>query len=182
MAKAEKSYKALSSAPEKEQLDNLVTEASNGSDSAFELLWRYFYPKMLRYLLMFTREAEDICTEVWIKIARAIKGFVGDAVAFQAWIFTIARNAATDAARKEKRIGHLLEVQEDDLVANNSSLVEVIDLLKQLPKEQSEVIMLRIVIGLDVEQTAEITGQSAANVRVLSHRGLAKLRKEMQGE
>ena len=54
-------------------------------------------------------------------------------------------------------------------------MVEVTDLLKHLPREQSEVIMLRIVIGLDVEQVAEITGLSAANVRVISHRGLGKL-------
>lgn len=175
MAKEEKSYKALSSAPEKEKLDNLIVDASGGSDSAFELLWRHFYPKMLRYLLMFTREAEDICADVWIKIAGAIKGFVGDAVSFQAWIFTIARNAATDAARKEKRIGSTVEIQETDWVSNDSSMVEVTDLLKHLPREQSEVIMLRIVIGLDVEQVAEITGLSAANVRVISQRGLGKL-------
>ena len=54
-------------------------------------------------------------------------------------------------------------------------MVEVTDLLKHLPREQSEVIMLRIVVGMDVEQVSEITGLSAANVRVISHRGLAKL-------
>ena len=178
MVKPGKSSKALSGEPEKdsnEKLNNLIVDASNGSDSAFELLWRHFYPKMLRYLLMFTREAEDLCADVWIKIAGAIKGFVGDAAAFQGWIFTIARNAATDAARKEKRIGQSIEIQETDWVSTDSSMVEVTDLLKNLPREQSEVIMLRIVIGLDVEQVAEITGLSAANVRVTSHRGLAKL-------
>ena len=175
MANPDKDAKALSGEPEKEKLDNLIKDASSGSDSAFELLWRQFYPKMLRYLLMFTREAEDICADVWIKIAGAIKGFVGDAAAFQGWIFTIARNAATDVARREKRIGQTVEIQETDWVSNDSSMVEVTDLLKHLPREQSEVIMLRIVVGMDVEQVSEITGLSAANVRVISHRGLAKL-------
>ena len=175
MANPDKDAKALSGEPEKEKLDNLIKDASSGSDSAFELLWRHFYPKMLRYLLMFTREAEDICADVWIKIAGAIKGFVGDAAAFQGWIFTIARNAATDVARREKRIGQTVEIQETDWVSNDSSMVEVTDLLKHLPREQSEVIMLRIMVGMDVEQVSEITGLSAANVRVISHRGLAKL-------
>ena len=68
-------------------LDVIVDEARSGSDSAFIKLWRIFYPKMLRFLQMFTQDAEDLCSEAWIRIAGAIKGFVGNAAAFQGWIF-----------------------------------------------------------------------------------------------
>lgn len=156
-------------------LDQLVEEARNGNDSAFEKLWRHFQPKMLRYLSMFTRDAEDLSSEVWIRIAGAIKGFVGDSSAFQGWIFTIARNAATDHARKQKRVGHHVELSDENWVRNDSPLVEITDLLKRLPTDQAEIIMLRVVVGFEVERVAEITGKSPSNVRVLSHRGLAKL-------
>lgn len=162
-----------------ENLDNAVTEATNGSDAAFETLWRYFYPRLLRYLAMFTKDAEDLCSEVWIKIAKAIRNFSGDAKAFQGWIFQIARNAATDHARKSKREGATSELQESDWISRDSSMVEVTDLLRRLPKDQAEVIMLRVIVGMEVELVADITGKSAANVRVLSHRGLLELKESL---
>lgn len=161
------------------ELDLLVDEARNGNDSAFEKLWRHYQPKLLRYLSMFTKDAEDLCSEVWIRIAGAIKGFVGDSSAFQGWIFTIARNAATDHSRKEKRFGNKTEISENDWVRSDSSLLEITDLLKGLPADQCEVITLRIVVGLEIEQVAQITGKSSSNVRVLSHRGLAQLNKDL---
>ena len=161
------------------ELDLLVEEARDGSNPAFEKLWRHYQPKLLRYLSMFTRDAEDLCSEVWIRIAGAIKGFVGDSGAFQRWIFTIARNAATDHARKEKRIGPKAELNDDDWVKSDSSLFELTDLLKGLPADQCEVITLRIIIGMEIEKVAQVTGKSASYVRVLSHRGLAQLNKEL---
>lgn len=161
------------------ELDLLVDEARNGNDSSFEKLWLHYQPKMLRYLSMFTRDAEDLCSEVWIRIAGSIKGFVGDSSAFQGWIFTIARNAATDHSRKEKRIGPKSELRDNDWVKSDSSLLEITDLLKELPEDQREVITLRIIIGLEIEKVAEITGKSSSYVRVLSHRGLAQLNKDL---
>lgn len=162
-----------------ENLDEYVAEAVRGSDSAFEALWRHFYPRILRYLSMFTRDAEDLCSEVWIKIAKAIKSFTGDGGAFQGWIFQIARNAATDHARKIKREGTATQIQESDWVTNDSSAVEIIDLLKLLPSDQAEIIMLRIVVGMEIELVAKVTGKSPANVRVISHRGLAALKESL---
>ena len=103
---------------------------------------------------------------------------MGDSSAFQGWIFTISRNAASDHARKEKRIGPKSELRDNDWVKSNSSLLEITDLLKELSEEQREVITLRIIIGLEIEQVAEITGKSSSYVRVLSHRGLAQLNKD----
>lgn len=162
-----------------QEIDQLVREASKGSDNAFLALWKFFYPKLLNYLRRFTREAEDICSEAWIKIAGAIKGFPGDGSAFQAWIFTIARNLVIDHARKEKRRGATYELREDDWIASDSHSVEITDLLDRLPSNQAEIIMLRVVIGFSVEEVAQIVGKSEANVRVLAHRGLNTLQKEL---
>ena len=65
-------------------VDHLVQEASNGSDNAFIALWKIFYPKLLNYLRRFSQDAEDLCSEVWIRIAGSIKGFPGNGSAFQA--------------------------------------------------------------------------------------------------
>jgi RNA polymerase sigma-70 factor (ECF subfamily) len=158
--------------------DQLVEEAVGGSDSAFTLLWRNYQPRMVRYLAMFTNEPEDLCSEVWIKIATSIKSFKGDSKAFKGWIYTIARNAATDLARKKARIGTSVELNEDDWTGENSTMVEVMDLVKRLPQEYAEIIMLRVVADLDASEVAEIVGKTQGNVRVLTHRGLKQL-KEM---
>ncbi len=156
-------------------LDQLVEEAVRGSDSAFTLLWRNFQPRMVRYLAMFTNEPEDLCSEVWIKIATSIKSFQGDSQAFKGWIYTIARNAATDLARKKQRSGISAELNEADWIGENSTMVEVMDLVKRLPKEYAEIIMLRVVADLDASEVAEIVGKTQGNVRVLTHRGLKQL-------
>lgn len=155
--------------------DQLVEEAVRGSDSAFTLLWRNFQPRMVRYLAMFTNEPEDLCSEVWIKIATSIRSFQGDSQAFKGWIYTIARNAATDLARKKARSGTSVELDESDWIGENSTMVEVMDLVKRLPKEYAEVIMLRVVADLDASEVAEIVGKTQGNVRVLTHRGLKQL-------
>lgn len=155
--------------------DQLVEEAVRGSDSAFTLLWRNYQPRMVRYLAMFTNEPEDLCSEVWIKIATSIKGFQGDSKAFKGWIYTIARNAATDLARKKQRSGTSVELDESDWIGENSTMVEVMDLVKRLPQEYAEVIMLRVVADLDASEVAEIVGKTQGNVRVLTHRGLKQL-------
>ncbi len=158
--------------------DYLVQQAITGDDGAFTSLWRHFNPRMVRYLAMYTNEPEDLCSDVWIKIAGGVKNFEGDAAAFKGWIYTIARNAATDLARKKKRIGNTSELQETDWIGENSSMVEVIDLVKRLPKDYAEIILLRVVADLDVNEVADIVGKLPGNVRVLTHRGL-KLLHEM---
>lgn len=155
--------------------DQLVEEAVRGSDSAFTLLWRNFQPRMVRYLAMFTNEPEDLCSEVWIKIATSIKSFKGDSKAFKGWIYTIARNSATDLARKKQRSGISVELNESDWIGENSTMVEVMDLVKRLPQEYAEIIMLRVVADLDASEVAEIVGKTQGNVRVLTHRGLKQL-------
>ena len=163
-----------------ENIDNLVQEAGAGNDNAFITLWKIFYPKILSYLRRFTRNAEDLCSEVWIRIAGSIRGFTGNGSAFQAWIFTIARNLAIDDARANKRRGSTVELRDEDWIASESSAIEITDLLDRLPIDQAEIILLRVVIGFSVEEVAKITGKTVSNVKVLSHRGLNKLKLELE--
>ena len=161
--------------------DQLVKEAIDGSDPAFTLLWRHFQPRMVRYLARFTSDPEDLCSEVWIKIATSIKGFEGDSRAFKGWIYTIARNSATDLARKKKREGVTSELNEGDWTSENGTMVEVMDLIKRLPQEYAEVILLRVVANFEVNDVAEMIGKTPGNVRVLTHRGLKQLNEMLTG-
>ena len=52
-------------------------------------------------------------------------------------------------------------------------------LLDQLPDKQREILVLRVVVGLSAEETAEAVGSTPGAVRVAQHRALARLRKSM---
>jgi RNA polymerase sigma-70 factor (ECF subfamily) len=55
-------------------------------------------------------------------------------------------------------------------------------LLKILPEKQREIVVLRVVVGLSAEETADAVGSTPGAVRVAQHRALARLRKVLAAE
>jgi RNA polymerase sigma-70 factor (ECF subfamily) len=53
------------------------------------------------------------------------------------------------------------------------------DLLRVLPEKQREILILRVVVGMSAEETAEAVGSTAGAVRVAQHRALARLKAEI---
>ena len=54
-------------------------------------------------------------------------------------------------------------------------------MIATLPRDQAEIIVLRVVVGLDASAVAKIVGKSPGAVRVAAHRGLRTLRERMAG-
>ena len=160
-------------------LDETVSKAQAGDQNAFVKLWQFFYPRILKFLYSLTQDAEDVCSEVWIKIAAAIKTFRGDGKAFVTWIYTIARNLAIDHLRTLGRRGTTEEVQEHHSYAEDQYPSDVHSMLRCLKSEEAEVVSLRVIAGLDVPSVAAITGKSESNIRVITHRSLNKLNDEL---
>ena len=163
-------------------LDETVSKAASGDQNAFVKLWQHFYPRILKFLFTITGDAEDICSEAWIKIAAAIKTFTGDGRAFVAWIYTIARNLAIDHLRTLGRRGSTEEVLDHHVVAPDQYPSDVHAMLRCLKSEEAEVISLRVIAGLDVPSVAAITGKTEANIRVITHRSLNKLNVQLTKE
>ena len=179
MAKSGARSNSSSTMPE---LDEVVSRATSGDQNAFVKLWQFFYPRILKFLFTMSKDAEDICSEAWIKIAAAIKTFRGDGKAFVTWIYTIARNLAIDHLRTLGRRGVNEEVLEHHVVANDNYPSDVHAMMKCLKSEEAEIISLRVIAGLDVPSVAEITGKTEANIRVITHRSLNKLNKQLSEE
>lgn len=165
----------------------ILAAAQDGDDLKFAVLWRDANPALLRYLRVLAPEnAEDIAAETWVHVIRGLPRFVGDEAAWRAWLFTTARRRLIDLARQRKR--HPAEPLEDlsaadmprtpdaaQIALENIATESAIALLSQLPSQQADVILLRVVAGLDTEVVAEMLGKSPGNVRVMAHRGLRKL-------
>ena len=165
----------------------ILAAAQDGSEDAFAALWRDANPALLRYLRVAASEAaEDVAAEIWVQVVRGLAKFRGDERDWRGWLFTIARRRALDERRRRARHpvtplvdlpGHL-EPRAPDAAGQameNLATETALAAVTALPPQQAEVILLRVVAGLDTEAVARIVGSSPGAVRVAAHRGLRRL-------
>lgn len=172
-----------------DDLERALEAARRGEEWGITLLYRAFNPALLRYLEHQARAvADDLAAETWVAAVRGLSTFQGSSADFRIWLFTVARNRVIDHRRKQGRRPAIAALDEDvDAPGPADVAVEAIDalsvrqamaiLVRELPKAQAEVIVLRVLADLSVEEVAQITGRSAGSVRVLQHRALRKLEK-----
>jgi RNA polymerase sigma-70 factor (ECF subfamily) len=170
------------------EFDAALTAAQEGAQWAIAVLWRNLHPRLLRFLRgLDPIVAEDVEAETWLVAARDLAVFRGDEQQFRAWMFTIARNRLIDTRRREARRPSVAmppetlheRPAEDDPAMTALDVVSAdaaVALVREwLPPDQAEVILLRVLGGLDVKEVATIVGKRPGNVRVLQHRGLRRL-------
>lgn len=156
----------------------LVTAAHGGSRAAFASLYERFHRVV--HAVALARVAacdagdvvQDVFTDAWSKIAR-----LRDPAAFPGWILAIARNRATDAARRQ----HPIDIAAD-LAVDPPPRVEAaraLRAIRELPETYRETLMMRLVEGFTGPEIAEHTGMSPDSVRVHLHRGMKLLRERL---
>ena len=144
-------------------------------------LYAQLAPAVLGYLrAQRAPEPEDLLHDIFLQVARDLPGFRGEDAKLRSWVFSIAHNRVIDdrrrrAARPQKADsavapdrGYLdskLEPPEEDLVAACASLTA----------DQREVVVLRFVGDLSLEEVARLTGRRITAVKRLQARGLARL-------
>ncbi len=177
-----------------ESFAETLAAAQDGSEAAFAVLWRDANPPMLRYLkVMAPGAAEDVAAETWVQVVRGLATFRGDEPAWRAWLFTTARRRAVDAIRRSARhpqapLEHLpperhpVSADPAELALEHLSTQAAIALVSRLPRLQAEVILLRVVAGLDTESVARLVERSPGAVRVAAHRGLRTLAQILASE
>jgi RNA polymerase sigma-70 factor (ECF subfamily) len=161
--------------------------AQHGSEEAFSALWQDANPALLRYLRVIAPAvAEDVAAETWVHVIRGLTAFRGDEAGWRAWLFTTARRRVIDDARRSARrpAVPLEEMAPADAPASpdaadaaleNLETHAAIALVSELPRLQAEVILLRVVAGLDTDAVARLLGRSPGAIRVAAHRGLRRL-------
>lgn len=165
-----------------------ILAAQRGDPSAIGVLFVELQPGLLRFLRARDRSAaDDLAAEVWVAVARSIGRFRGDGAAFRAWFFTIARRRLVDHQRtasrrrtdpvENARFNTVPAVDEpEQAVLDLLSGQEAVDLIAAiLSPEQAEVLLLRVLGDLAVEQVATVVGRPPTWVRVTQHRALRNL-------
>jgi RNA polymerase sigma-70 factor (ECF subfamily) len=176
--------------------DELVAAAMGGDRQAVGRVLTIIRPLVVRYCRArlgapdrSSATAGDVAQEVCLAVLTALPGYRVQGKPFLAFVYGIAAHKVIDAHRASAR-------NRSEPVADIPDAMEVGDgpeqralrlelsgemgrLLDQLPDKQREILVLRVVVGLSAEETAEAVGSTPGAVRVAQHRALARLRKNM---
>ncbi len=170
------------------ELTTAVLAAQDGDEDGFRTVYRAVHPRLLGYVrtLVGEPDAEDVTSEAWLQIARDLDRFSGDADRFRGWAARIARNRALDHIRMRGRrpavggdetelTGQPAESDTADEALEALATGSTMALIAQLPQDQAEAVVLRVVVGLDAKSAARTLGKRPGAVRTAAHRGLKRL-------
>ena len=174
--------------------ESVLQAAQEGSPWAWELLFKEFAPKVRSYVaLRGAMDPDDLVSETFIQLARNIGRFEGTEANFRSWVFTVAHHRLIDERRFRTRSREQSvapdQLPEADAEADSEQLaldrlgeVRVAELLTLLTPDQRDVLALRIIGELSLEETATATDRRVGAVSQLQRRALARLRKAIDGE
>ncbi|MEU6416105.1 RNA polymerase sigma factor [Streptomyces spiralis] len=169
------------------ELGAAVARAQEGDESAFAVAYRMVQPGLLGYLRgIVGDDAEDVASEAWLEIARDLGRFKGDGAGFRGWTATIARHRALDHLRRVRVRPRSTALEQDVLdlpgpqntyeqALESLSTERALELVRSLPRDQAEAVLLRVVAGLDGPSAARVLGKRPGAVRTSAHRGLRRL-------
>jgi RNA polymerase sigma-70 factor (ECF subfamily) len=173
----------------------LILLAQRGDVDAIGALYDQHHLALFRYIWLRVGErtlAEDLTGDVFVRMLAALPRYRPSPVSFRAWLYRIARNRVIDHYRKEgDRHSTPLEQAEaqkaDDqapltLFERKLTLERLRRALESLDQTQREVVTLRFLSGLSLQETAGVMGKTEAAIKALQHRGLATLRSTLSEE
>lgn len=173
--------------------DPVLTAARRGSPEAFQAL----YTDLVRPVAAYLRgkgvpDVEDLTSEVFLAVFTGLDRFTGGQGEFRSWVFTIAHRRVVDHWRRAARTLDTTEHDPDDDPRTTPSAEDealdalgtarVHELLAELTPDQRDVLLLRVVADLTVEQAAAVVGKPVGAVKALQRRGLAALRRLVEAE
>ena len=168
-------------------IEKLVDRAIDGDGDAFGRLYDMHVDRVYRhiyYRVSNTADTEDLTQQVFIKAWQAMGRYKKTASPFLAWLIKISHNLVIDFYRSRKSEAYI----DFDIVAtkpetNPAHLAEVQftqqeirQAINKLHGDQQQVILMRFIEDFSYAEIAAALGKSEGAIRVILHRGLAKLK------
>ena len=184
---------------QEERLDAIVADAVAGDRDALREVLETIRPIVVRYcrarvggLERSGLSADDVAQEVCLAAVMALPRYRDRGRPFLAFVYGIAAHKVADAYRAVGRdLSYPTEAVPERLSAEAGPEQAALDadsvsrmsaLLDTLPDRQREILILRVVVGLSAEETAQAVGSTAGAVRVAQHRELARLKSAIGAE
>ena len=173
-----------------------IRRAAAWSESAFQEVYSRYLRRIYLYILRRVRnhhDAEDLAAQVFAQALKHLEPAKPGTPELEGWLFTSARNATVNHARRKKRARWAISIEQLDepedesdpqsdpgtQVVDNENIDRLVEALERLSDEQRRAILLRFVEKMPHADIAQILGRSETSSRVLIHRTLADLRKEV---
>jgi len=192
-----------------EGFDALLAAVQAGRPSAWDRCYRWLAPAVAGYLRMQgAREVDDLTSEVFLAMFRNIGTFSGTESNFRSWVFVIAHRRLQDERRRRfrrpaedaldeasiERLGRMASGADPNPAGSSDAegadegalraiaTERVAELCARLAPDQREVVLLRILGDLTVDQVAEVLGKSQGAVKQLQRRAFEALRRLVDRE
>jgi RNA polymerase sigma-70 factor (ECF subfamily) len=180
--------------PRRSDLDTAIAAAVEGEARAIGTVLTHVRPLVVRYCrARIGRQersfasADDLAQEVCLAVLTALPSYRDNGRPFLAFVYGIAAHKIADARREAAQnrtepVGTPPDGVDDaspdpeQRALRGQLSGEMADLLKVLPPRQREIVILRVVVGLSAEETADAVGSTPGAVRVAQHRALTRLR------
>lgn len=166
-----------------------LAAARSGAGWAFEKIYAVLAGPVAGYLrAQGVPDPEGETNEVFLRAFRAVASFEGDPHQLRAWIFTIAHHRIIDsrrfAARRPRE--HLVDACPDNAApdAARDAMARLDEdrlrhQLNLLPPDQRDVLLMRFVVDLSLEETAAAMDRTVGAVKALQHRALGAVRRNL---
>jgi RNA polymerase sigma-70 factor (ECF subfamily) len=168
-----------------------LVERAKLDPDAFGVLYDRYFPQIYRFAYSRVRDqslAEDVTSEVFFKALRNIKRYTYSGHPFSSWLYQITLNAIADhfrgAAAKEVELEESASLPSgeptvvDEVVRRDRSR-RVWSAIDQLPRHQRTAMILKFSEDRKIEEIAVIMGKTSGAVKLLLHRGVERLRREL---
>ena len=176
-----------------EQLTGAIEAARAGAEWAWTVIYDELAPTVLGYLRSRgADEPEDLTGEVFLQAVRDLPRFEGSGSDLRAWIFTIAHHRFLDERRRATRRPvdpapeEVLTERLPPVIGTEAEAIRrvseghVAAVIERLVPAQRDVLLLRIIGGLTIDEIARAVGKRPGAVKALQRRGLAAIRRELE--
>ena len=126
--------------------------------------------------------AREIVQETFLRLCKEDQTSVSGHLA--PWLFTVCRNLAFDARKKESRMTPLgdVEISVPAGLDEKQTVSEILEIIETLPRNQREVLYLKFQCDLSYREISSITNLSVSNVGFLIHTAVRSVRKQILPE
>lgn len=171
--------------------DELIARARRGDREAFADLYQRYLPMIYAYVrarVFNDPDAEDLTEQVFLRAFQSLARYRPRGWPYSAFLYRIARHQVIDHVRRSRReaaVEPLDEQAEAQGPSGDRAVIEREDrarlqrALERLPQDYQEVIRLRLLLSLPTSTAAAWLGRSEGAVRVLLHRAMHALRREL---
>ncbi len=172
----------------------LLFRAQAGDRQAAGLLYESYYQEVYTYIFYRIKDsatAEELSTEVFVKMLHSLPSFLDEGKPFISWLYTIARNLVNEYYLNQEIWDLLPEKdqppEEDQILPeyqfhNPEALACFRRALNHLDEKQKDLIIHRLVEGRSVQDIADLTNKSERAVRSLQGRAIQSLEKALKKE